>query len=367
MFKKGRRYWYVLGDGYLAYYKAQETPQLLGVIDLREVVLVEEVGPKMDKKPKKEVAAPASFNLITSTRAYQLQAESFELRKEWVGLVRAQIEGGLEKMSKEGSLAALMDKAIGFLKTSLLATEAETSASESDVLKESALAPYTFRKIKKLVRIEGAKRLTIWFDTRCSLVNERHALRFYRDSDCSFLIASYSSSGVERWQPIVIEGDHFWYTFKRRVGASELDPNEWGFKFTVWAETPRQLPLRASLALLSWALMLDVAYWPTIALSIKESIALLLAHLCPNTVLMKPAQPPVGSSALPNASSSSSLTASSALTLAIGLVTTKPTQPLMAPLTYARHAHFIPLYFFRLKSSLAPNSHLRCESRFSSC
>ena len=93
MFKRGRRYWYVLGDGYLAYYKAQETPQLLGVIDLRDVILVEEVGSKTDKKPKKETAVPASFNLITSTRAYQLQAESLDLRKEWVSLVRAQIEG----------------------------------------------------------------------------------------------------------------------------------------------------------------------------------------------------------------------------------------------------------------------------------
>lgn len=43
MFKRGRRYWYVLGDGYLAYQKAHDSTQLLGVIDLREVVLVEEV------------------------------------------------------------------------------------------------------------------------------------------------------------------------------------------------------------------------------------------------------------------------------------------------------------------------------------
>lgn len=242
-------------------------------------------------------------------------------------------------MSKQGSLASLMDKAISSLKTSLLGDSDPntppplTPPPDLEPVKEVVTAPYAFRKIKKLVRIEGARRLVIWFDCRCNLVQERHALRIYRDPNCSFLLASYSSSGVHQWLPLVVESDHFWYTFKRRVPNSELDPNEWGFKFTVWPETSRQLSLRSGLALIYWSLNLEVTYWPTIALSLKESVALLMAHLHPTEVPVKQAQPAMGSQPV-QGQATSALTPSSALTLAIGLVTTKPIIPQPPVTTY---------------------------------
>ena len=84
-------------------------------------------------------------------------------------------------------------------------------------------------KLKRLFRIPGAVSLLVVFD-RQSVVDKRHALRFYQDVAGTHLIASVTGSHGS-FSPMVIENNHFWAWFD----APEGSPH-WGFKFTVSAQ-----------------------------------------------------------------------------------------------------------------------------------
>lgn len=88
MFKQWKKYWFVLSDGYMSYYRTAQASTPAGVIDLQDVISVDEwvdLKPDKEKGKKKEENC---FSVITVQRSLLFQAASNEERNEWVNLIR---------------------------------------------------------------------------------------------------------------------------------------------------------------------------------------------------------------------------------------------------------------------------------------
>ena len=77
------------------------------------------------------------------------------------------------------------------------------------------------------IRIPGAKRLVVTFDSRCRSENNYDYLQFCRDKDFNSEICKGTGT---TWQNFETEGDCMYYRFH-----SDGSNNEWGYQFTVTA------------------------------------------------------------------------------------------------------------------------------------
>jgi len=68
------------------------------------------------------------------------------------------------------------------------------------LLSENNIYPYSTKRIKQIIKIEGARQLLVVFDVRCSTLPGINILRFYKDVDCKNLIGSFSEKEPDNGQ-----------------------------------------------------------------------------------------------------------------------------------------------------------------------
>jgi hypothetical protein len=226
----------------LSYYKSkQTTAPLLGALDLQDMISVEDV-----KVPKSKSEQESCFQLVTSRRTILFKCENDKDKKEWMILIEAarQITSPhflkINTKLPDSSLAwVLTRESIKHLK--------ETINQELPVTIEESLHSYQVNsKFKKIIRVEGAEKILVIFDTYCD-THKYDILRFFKDISMNEIIGTFSGKGPSCFPPVVIESDHFWMTFNSSSSPSSSSQiNKWGYKFYV---TPLSMKLRDDIIL----------------------------------------------------------------------------------------------------------------------
>jgi hypothetical protein len=247
MFKQWKKYWFVLSDGYMSYYRTAQATTPAGVIDLQDVISVDEwVDPKPEKEKSKK-KEESCFSVITVQRTLLFQAASNEERNEWVNLIRRHsvLHNKVPKPNVKSTNTlegVLTSECLLHLRESL--TQANTAESGVSVSTSSSSftlhlhPPYKQRSpsscddttngtdfqrtdsgpnansvsVRHFVQICGAESVLVTFDSQCQLRAGVNILRLWRNVTCTDLIASFTGQGIAAFPPTLVETNRFWLT-----------------------------------------------------------------------------------------------------------------------------------------------------------
>ena len=234
-FRSWSKFYFILHDENLYYYKSKNSYQPIGAVSLFDITNIEIKNVKKNK-----------FKITTNSRVHIFQANSEEEVTSWTKTIQDELAkraGDIEnrRTKLQGSNNALT---LSHLLMKNCMDNLSQITTPLPFLTFESPHPYSPNTmLKQLIYIPDADGLIITFDPQTHIKSSTHTLYFYSTGFESqrIVYASFCGKGVGTYPPLIIENrDRIWMEFH-----TDNTGSEWGYRFNVQAlsikETSQQI------------------------------------------------------------------------------------------------------------------------------